>query len=168
MRPLRSPRPLLVATVVTACVALAENVATAGQVSVKSVEALEGNETVVKVHLSGPLATAPRAQLLPKGGDQPDRLSIDLPGADMHGKPARTAEVGWGGVQRIRLGMPSKDAARVVIELDHPLGFDVVREGDVVAITLHERHDDVILYTAPTGETPPADKPAAAKPKVIP
>jgi hypothetical protein len=161
-------RALVTAMLVAAWVAVAGTGAAADPVSVKSVEALEGPDTVIKIHLSGPLATAPRAELLAKSGDQPDRLAIDLPGADMHGKPARTAEVGWGGVQRIRLGTPSADTARVVLDLDRPLAFDLAREGDVVAITLHDPQADVILHAAPDAgavqEKPAGEKPADAKP----
>ena len=159
---MRRRRPLLAVAVITVAVAVLPCGARAAAVSVKSVEALEGDETVVKIHLTGPLATAPHTTFLPKGGHQPDRLAIDLPGADMHGKPARTAEVGWGGVQRIRLGT-SNDAVRVVLDLDHPVGFDVAREGDVVAITLHEARGDVILQTVPEG-APPAAAPAGPAP----
>jgi hypothetical protein len=148
---------------VAAFLALAAVVAHAAQVSVRKVEAIEGPETVVKIHLSAPLPAAPRAQLLPKDGDQPDRLSIDLPGADTHGKPSSSAAVGWGGVQRIRLGTPSADTARVVLDLDRPMTFDVASKGDVVEVTLHGPVD-VILQEKSADETPPATAPPAPKP----
>jgi AMIN domain-containing protein len=152
MRPVRLSTP---AVVVLAWVALTTAGPAPTGVSVKSVEAVEGPDTVVKVHLSGPLSTEPHAQLLPKTRDDPDRLSVDLPGADMHGKPARSANVGWGGIRRIRLGMPSKDGARVVLDLDRPVGFELKSEGDVVAITVHDPSTDVILKIVPD-PAPPA------------
>ena len=60
----------------------------AADVSVRKVEAIEGDETVVQIHLSGPLSTPPKGRLLTRGKGQPDRLVIDLVGADLHGKAA--------------------------------------------------------------------------------
>ena len=108
----------------------------AAQVSVRTVEAIEGERTVVKIHLSAPLATTPRVHLLAKSGTQPDRLAIDLPGADLHGKPARSATVGWGGVKRMRLGVPAADTARLVLDLDGPVTYDVASDAEVVSVTL--------------------------------
>ena len=108
----------------------------AGRVSVRRVEAIEGRETVVKIHLSAPLTARVRARLIPKGNGQPDRLAVDLPGADLNGKSSRAAEVGWGGVQRMRLGTPTAHSARLVIDLDRPLVFHVSNQGSTVQVTL--------------------------------
>lgn len=110
--------------------------ALAGRVSVRKVEAIEGRETLVKIHLSAPLGTPARAHLIPKGDGQPDRLAVDLPGADLNGKRSRMVAVGWGGVQRMRLGLPSADTARLVLDLDRPLAFHVHSAGSTVDVTL--------------------------------
>ena len=123
---------------VASCVAGLVCAARAEQISVRKVEAIEGAETVVKIHLSAPLAAEPRTQLIPKGGGQPDRLVIDLPGADMNGKPSRAAAVGWGGVRRMRLGMPHADAARLVLDLDRPVAFEIAPDGNVLSVTLRK------------------------------
>jgi hypothetical protein len=108
-------------------------------VSVRTVEALEGEQTVVKIHLSAPLPGAPRGRLLPKGAGQPDRLAVDLPGADLHGKPSKTVAVGWGGVQRMRLGRPDAVSARLVLDLDRPVAFDLRSDGPTIEVTLRPR-----------------------------
>jgi hypothetical protein len=131
MRARLAHAPLAIALVVASAVAVA-----AANVSVKKVEAIEGDDTVVKIHLSAPPPAPPRIRLYPKTRMQPDRLAVDLPGVDMHGKPSRTATVGWGGVRRMRLGVPTPDAARLVLDLDAPVARDVATEDDVVGITL--------------------------------
>ncbi len=123
--------------VVLALVAVGSASAGTKTVSVRKVEALEGVDTVVKIQLSGPLPGTPRTRMLRKGGGQPDRIAIDLPGADLHGKASRTATVGWGGLQRIRLGRPDARTARVVLDLDQPVDFDLDHDGAVVRVTLH-------------------------------
>lgn len=124
------------APVAIALVAASAVAAAAAGVSVKKVEAIEGDRTVVKIHLSAPPPAPPRIRLYPKTPTQPDRLAVDLPGVDMHGKPGRTATVGWGGVRRMRLGLPARDTARLVLDLDAPVAWDVATEDDVVGITL--------------------------------
>ena len=108
----------------------------AERVSVRKVEAIEGPETVVKIHLSSPLEGTPSAHLIPKGGGQPDRLAIDLPGADLNGKPSKAATVGWGGVRRMRLGTPDTDSARLVLDLDRPVGYEITSDENVLTVTL--------------------------------
>ena len=110
--------------------------APAKTVSVRKVEALEGVDTVVRIELSGPLPGTPLTRMMPKADGQPDRLSVDLPGADLHGKKSRSADVGWGGIQRIRLGEPDERTARVVLDLDAPVDFDLAADGAVIMITL--------------------------------
>jgi hypothetical protein len=105
-------------------------------VSVTKVEAVEGVDTVVKIELSGPLPGKPRTRMMPKADGQPDRLAVDLPGTDLHGKKSRVAEVGWGGVQRIRLGTLDAHTARVVLDLDQAVDFDLAHDGAVIRITL--------------------------------
>ena len=137
MAPRRDPRRARVRLVAGALLLLCHTVsAHAENVSVRKVEAIEGAETLIKIHLSAPLAEAPRARLLPKGRGQPDRLAIDLPGADLNGKPSRAATVGWGGVRRMRLGTPDARSARLVLDLDRPMAFDLASEGPVVSVTL--------------------------------
>ena len=134
------------------------DLASAGTVSVRKVEAIEGRETTLLVHLSGPLPAPPHSEMIPKGDGQPDRLAVDLPGADMNGKPSKSIEVGWGGVQRMRLGMPTADAARLVLELDAPTEYTVKAEGDDVKITLR----------APAGSDGDAPPGAAVTIKPVP
>src|SRR5258706_14868798 len=131
----RGRRPFTPA--ILALVATLAAPARAGTVTVRKVEALEGVDTVVRIQLSGPLPGTPRTRMLLKGDDgEPDRLTVDLPGASLHGKTSRTATVGWGGLQRIRLGTPSEDTVRVVLDLDSPVDFDLDHRGAVVRITL--------------------------------
>ena len=126
-------RPAVAAALLVVATAVA---ARAAGVSVRKVEAIEGDRTVVKIHLSAPVPAPPRVHLYRKTTREPDRLAVDLPGVDIHGKPARTATVGWGGIRRMRLGLPDPDTARVVLDLDAPVGWDVATDADVVSITL--------------------------------
>jgi hypothetical protein len=127
-------RLLLVTLLVAggACAARAEHI------SVRKVEAIEGPETLIKIHLSAPLVADARAHLIPKGNGQPDRLAIDLPGADLNGKASRAATVGWGGVRRMRLGTPDADTARLVLDLDRPVAFELASDGNVLNVTLRK------------------------------
>jgi hypothetical protein len=135
MSRVRLPRSRPLATVL---LGLTLGAADAGGITVRKVEAIEGPDTTVKILLSAPLATPPRARLLAKRGQDPDRVVIDLLGADLQGKRSRAATVGWGGIQRLRLGTPSPEAARLVIDLDRPLAFAVATDGNVVTVTLRE------------------------------
>lgn len=110
----------------------------AEHISVRKIEAIEGPETVVKIHLSAPLMAEARAHLIPKASGQPDRLVIDLPGADMNGKPSRAATVGWGGIRRMRLGTPDAHSARLVLDLDRPVAFEIAIDENVLNVTLRK------------------------------
>jgi hypothetical protein len=111
----------------------------AADVAVRKVEAIEGPETLVRIHLSAPLGQPAHAHLIPRGDGQPDRLVVDLPGADLNGKRSRTVEVGWGDVQRMRLGLPTADAARLVLDLNQPVAFHLSAKGSIVDVTLRPK-----------------------------
>ncbi len=136
-----------------ACTLLSAGVASAEPVSIRSIEALEGPPPVVRIHLSAALEDPPRTRVVRKTAAEPDRIAIDLPGADVHGKSSREVRVGWGGIRRLRLGMPTADAARVVIELDRLVDFDVVNDGDLVDVTLGA------TSAPPTTAPPPPSEP---------
>lgn len=69
---------------------------------------------------------------------EPDRLVLDLPGV-VADTGRKRAEIGAGGVQRVRVGQyrsAPDPVARVVLELDRPLAWTVSREGDLLRVRM--------------------------------
>jgi len=133
VRSRRLPRPRVAPLAILAVAIVAS---AADPVRVEKIEALEGDETVIKVTLSAPLPSPPHATLIPKDKDLPDRLAIDLPGATLKNKRSREAEVGWGGVKKMRLGSTDERSARLVLDLTEPMKYEVTADGPILNVTL--------------------------------
>ncbi len=99
----------------------------------------------------------------------PDRLVLDLPGvrADVARK---RAEVGANGLVRVRVGQyrnAPDPVARVVLELDRPLGWQVSRDGDILRVrladvTVPDTTTDGVGARLAAGDGAPAPAPAVA------
>jgi TolA-binding protein len=110
------------------------------------------NGIVVRLVVQGP-TSAPFARVLPRKGKDPARIYVDVPGAWL-GPMARGEFRGRGGVKRVRTGQFDAKTARVVIELEDMVPYQVKADAEGASIVVR----------APTPRTPAAKKPAAAPP----
>lgn len=125
-----SGRRLLPALLVGALVGRAASGAVLERVEV---EFDGGAGPVVRLQLSAPVAA--QSQTLPARAGQRDRVVVDLPGTTV-GSGARGVVAGRGVLLRVRTGQFDADTARVVLDLEEPVQFQLGQEGDVVTVTL--------------------------------
>jgi hypothetical protein len=97
------------------------------------VEVVAEGAPAVRLRLSA--ETPVQAQALPRNGDSPPRVYVDLAGTRM--KPGTPRVIaGTGVVQRVRVGQFEPGTTRVVIDLERTLPFVLRSAGETVTIQL--------------------------------
>lgn len=105
----------------------------AGLPVLQRIDVESGSALTVRIRLSAPVVS--RAATLPAGGGAPNRLYIDLPGAQL-GPSAAPVVGGAGTLLRVRSGQFDATTARVVLDLAAPVPFAVESDGTTVTVRL--------------------------------
>ncbi|MFN2563875.1 MAG: AMIN domain-containing protein [Gemmatimonadaceae bacterium] len=99
----------------------------------------------------------------------PDKIVIDITGATLGIPPSTYDEANRGGIVDIRYSQYRKNVVRVVLTLDEPHKYNMVRYPNEIRLKVRSRPDEPVLFVAwHTGNAPVAvaqsGKPGAAAP----
>ncbi len=91
----------------------------------------------------------------------PDRVVIDLVGARLDAPGVAYDGQNRGGVRNVRYGQYQADVVRVVIDLDAPVDYEILRESGRVRVALGTAGPGFVAWTSERAPAAPATAPGA-------